>query len=202
MPHASILLVDDDRLILATYGKGLRRAGYVVEATESAAVALDLAARHSFDLAILDIRMPEMSGLELASLLMERNQLPTLFLSAYSDQATVEEAVVKGALSYVIKPIAVSMLVPAIETALGRARDLKTLQRAKGQLESALAAERNTSVAIGMMMERHHLPQKQAFDVLRQEARSRSKIIEALAKDLVDAEDILNLPKGRAKPAP
>ena len=169
-----------------------------METAESAATAQRLAAAQAFDLAILDIRMPEMSGLELAGLLMQRHQLPALFLSAYSDQALVEESVSRGALSYVVKPISVSMLVPAIETALGRARDIKALQGAREQLENALAAERNTSVAIGMMMERHHLPRKQAFDVLRQEARSRSTKVEAIAKALVDAEDILNLPNGRA----
>ena len=104
MPH-HVLLVDDDRLIIGTLGNGLRQAGYAVAEAASGETALALAKHQIPDLAILDIRMPGISGIELARRLRDTNRVPTLFLSAYSDKKMVEEAIDEGGLGYVVKPV-------------------------------------------------------------------------------------------------
>ena len=96
MPH--ILLVDDDRLILATLGTGLRRAGYSVSEANSGEQALRLAAERKPDLALLDIRMPGMSGIEVAAQFRETHGTPFIFLSAYGDENLVDQAAQLGAL--------------------------------------------------------------------------------------------------------
>ncbi len=191
MPH-HVLLVDDDRLILGTLGNGLRQAGYAVAEAASGETALALAQHQIPDLAILDIRMPGISGIELARWLRDTHRVPTLFLSAYSDKKMVEEAIDEGGLGYVVKPVDVSQLVPAIEAALARARDLQALGKAKDRLEEALKGGRDTTTAIGILMERRGLRRQDAFELLRTHARAQRRRLELLARDIVDAAETLN----------
>jgi len=192
MAKAEILLVDDDRLVLTTLGIGLRRAGYSVHEASSGEAALAMAKETRFDIAILDIGMPDISGTELAGQLLSDHDLPAMFLSAYIAEDTVDEAVAKGGLGYLVKPIDVPQLIPALESALARARDLQALMKLKGQLEHALGSGRDTSTAVGILMERHGLGRQAAFDSLRRIARSRGTRVEALAGELVEAAESLN----------
>lgn len=194
MPETRLLLVDDDRLVLATLSRGLREAGYAVETAESGTAALETAARQSFDLAILDIRMPGLSGIDLAARLRQAHALPAMFLSAYSDRAQVEAAVAGGGVGYLVKPVDYALIVPAIECALARARDLAALLQAKTQLEQALAGGRATSIATGILMERRCLSEKEAFEQLRAAARRQQRKIEDHAAGLVAAVEQLNTP--------
>lgn len=187
-----ILLVDDDRLILGTLGNGLRQAGYTVTEATSGEAALVFTQQQIPDLAVLDIRMPGMSGIELARRLRDTYHVPALFLSAYSDKKMVGEAIEEGGLGYVVKPVDVPQLVPAIEAALARARDLQALGKAKDQLEEALKGGRDTTTAIGILMERKGLRRQDAFELLRAHARAQRRRLESLARDIVDAVETLN----------
>ena len=192
MAKAEVLLVDDDRLVLSTLGIGLRHAGYSVNEADSGEAALALAAANRYDIAILDIGMPDMPGTELAGLLLAEHGLPAMFLSAFSNQEVVDEAVTKGGLGYLVKPVDVPRLIPALESALARARDLQALLKLKTQLEHALGSGRDTSMAVGILMERRGLNRQAAFDALRSHARNRGMRLEAVAKEVVDALETIN----------
>lgn len=191
-PRCRLLLVDDDRLILATLAQGLRLAGYDVVTADSGRAALERATKAKFDLAVLDIRMPGMSGPEIARRFAETGGPPCLFLSAYSDIEQVREAVNEGAMGYVIKPVEVSHLIPALETALARARDLDVLGQTRVQLERALAGGRQTSIAVGILMERRRLAEASAFAALRDAARAERRKVDDHAGELVAALERLN----------
>jgi response regulator NasT len=192
MTSVRLLLVDDDRLILATLGKNLREAGYEVELADSGAAALELAVRSPFHLAILDMRMPGLSGTETAMALRDRHGIPALFLSAYGEVEQVRQAVAEGGLGYVVKPADAPQLIPAIEAALARARDLNSLFQAKAQLERALAGGRQTSIAIGILMERRGLSEPKAFAALRAAARRRQIKLDEHCAGLVAALELVN----------
>lgn len=185
MPPIRILLVDDDRLALATMGAGLSSLGYAVTRADSGEAALALAAEQEFDLALLDIRMPGLSGIELCHLLHRRHELPSLFLSAYGEREQITEAIREGALGYLMKPIDAPHAVPAIESALARAHDLKALRETKAQLEQALAGGRQTSVAVGILMMQRQLSEQAAFDWLRAEARRQRRKLADYCAELV-----------------
>ncbi len=187
-----ILLVDDDRLILSTLGSGLRQAGYTVTEAASGEAALAFTQRQPPDLAVLDIRMSGMSGIELARRLRDAHHVPVLFLSAYSDKKMVEEAINEGGLGYVVKPVDVPQLVPAIEAALARSQDMKALGQAKDHLEEALKGGRDITTAIGILMERQGLLQQDAFELLRARARVQRRRLDDLAREIVDAVEALN----------
>ncbi len=187
MEAPRILIADDDRVILATLGEGLEDAGYDVLKAANGSQAVALCKQENPDLAILDIRMPEMDGIEAARHLRAETDVPFLFLSAYGDTETVRQAVQEGALGYLVKPLDTLQIIPTIEAALARARELKGYRESKAQLTRALEAGRETNIAIGLIMERHRLAREQAFETLRAMARSQSRKINELARDVIQA---------------
>jgi response regulator NasT len=188
-----LLLVDDDRLILSTLANGLRHAGYQVSTAESALDAQDfLSAGHGLpDLVILDVQMPQTDGLALAQRLRAFEHLPFVMLSAYSDAASVASATQAGALAYMVKPIDVPQMVPTIEAALLRAKDLHRLHAASEQLKNALAVERVVSVAVGITMVQYRLSREAAFDMLRSAARRQRGKLSDVAQTVLQAHEAL-----------
>lgn len=189
-PH--ILVVDDDRLVLASLARGLRQAGYRVSVAANGEDAIAMARKEPPDLALLDVRMPGMDGIELGRLLREQAGVPFLYLSAYGQSDIVKQAAEQGALGYLVKPLDIAQIVPEIETALSRAREIKTLSEKGVQLTTALAGSRNVSMAVGVLMTREHVPQDQAFELLRAHARSQRRPVEEIAKELLGSADNLN----------
>lgn len=192
--ETTILLVDDDRLVLSTLSMGLTRAGYRVVTAESADDAeAFLASGERPDLAILDVRMPGTSGLALAERLRSLDHIPFMLLTAYSDQETVDRATASGALAYLVKPVDTPQLVPAIKAALARARDIHGLEATERQLQQALNSEREISIAIGITMVQYRLDRKAAFELLRKTARSQGRKLAVLAVEIISASETLNL---------
>lgn len=202
MAGEKILIVDDERLVLATLGEGLRQAGYEVEEAASGEEALRLLEAHGPDLAILDMRMPGMSGVDVAHWLRLHGDIPFLFLSAYSDAGAVEQAVEEGALGYLVKPLDVPQIVPSIEAALARAREFRKLNESRHHLSTALSQSRETSVAVGLAMERYRVSEQQAFELLRSAARSHRRKLVDVAQELVAAAEVLNRPYAEQVGAP
>lgn len=191
-----ILVVDDDRLVLTTLAEGLRSAGYEVTRAGSGEEALELLERHDTreaDLALLDVRMPGISGLELARRLQARRTLPFLFLSAFDDRAMVREAVEHGALGYLVKPLVVQQIVPTLEAALARGRELRALRSAHEEARAAAAERQTVSIAVGLLMERNGIDRERAFRVLRARARTQRRKLHEIASELLDAASLLTL---------
>lgn len=187
MTQAHILLLEDDLVNLRTMARGLRHAGYLVTEAESAEEALASCAKCRPDLAVLDIRMPGQSGLELGRCLTEHH-IPFMFLTAYDDEAFVREAQELGALGYLVKPLDVPRVIPSLATALARARDMQGLRESEEKLVSALQHSREISTAVGLLMERYNQSAEEAFSMLRDQARfQRMKVLE-VAKALLAGE--------------
>lgn len=194
-----VLAVDDDRVMLDALARGLRKAGYqVIEAT-SGEQALELALALRPDLAILDVRMPGMSGFELAQALREQVPTPFLFASVHGDEDVVRSAAEHGALGYLLKPIDTAQLLPAIESALARARDIRRLEESEAQLTQALSKSRETSIAVGILVERHRVDRQEAFELLREHARAQRRKVADVAEDVLRAAETLSLKRPGAK---
>jgi two-component system, response regulator PdtaR len=205
-PSKRILLVDDDRLIVTTLARGLRNHGYTVREATSGEDAIALAQQDAPDIALLDVRMAGLSGLDVARVFRDQLNIPFLFLSAYGDAEIVREAAECGALGYLVKPLDVAQIVPTLESALARARDLRALRETESQLNAALATGRETSTAVGILMARDHIDRESAFNQLRDHARSQRRKIHELSAELITAMETMNaisseekkgLPRGR-----
>jgi len=179
-----ILVADDERVVLFTLAEGLREAGFDVVEARDGLQALALCRSEKPGLALLDIRMPGLDGLDLAQRLRDETTVPFLFFSAYGDEAMVQRAVEIGALGYLIKPLQVASIVPMIRTALARSKDISGLQ-------GALASNRTIATAVGMLMRAEGLDQPAAFDRLRGQARSQRRKLEDVARLMIDGDTVL-----------
>jgi two-component system, response regulator PdtaR len=194
-----ILVVDDDRLVLAALAEGLRGAGYRVTGAAGGQDALGAAGRDAPDLALIDVRMPGMGGIELGGKLREAG-VPFLYLSAYGDDDVVEQAVNEGALGYLVKPLDIQQIVPSIEAALACAAQFRKLRETEAQLNTALAGSREISMAVGLLMMRDRLNRDQAFEVLRANARSQRRQVAEVAKELLTSAEKLYTIRGLNEP--
>jgi len=189
MPTATLLLVDDDRLVLTTLAAGFRQAGYIVLEASDGDAAIRIAEEHAPDLAILDMRKLGRDGHDVAVWLRGHTDIPFLFLSAYSDELTVTKAIAAGALGYLIKPLNVTQILPSIEAALKRGRVLIALLEEEAHLSAALRIGRQTSIAVGILMARHRLAEQAAFEKLRSQARAERRKVSDLAAELISAAE-------------
>jgi response regulator NasT len=187
-----ILIVDDDALLLQFLAEVLGHAGYDTVSATSAAEAIRQIEQREPDLALLDITMPGMSGLELARHLHENTSVPFMFLSATGDIETGKQAATYGAVGFVVKPVDAVHLMPAFEAGLARADEIRQLRRTEVNLNAALAAGRETSLAVGLLMGRFQSDRNTAFEVLRDHARSSRRKINEVADQLLAAEEVLN----------
>jgi len=198
--NRTILVVDDDRLITTILTTGLTEAKYGVYAVESVDEAekwLDKNDRP--DLVILDMNMPKRSGVELGKKLNEMNKIPFIFLTAYSEDEYVKQAKDSGAMGYLVKPVNMSQIIPAVETAITRSEDFQLLRRTKEMLQTALDGDRAVSVAVGVIMERMRLTHDESFEIIRNKARSNHLKIIDVANSIINASETLNITKNNKK---
>ena len=191
-PKRLILIVDDDKILTEFLGELLASAGYDTMLAHSSDQALALIAEREPDLALLDIHMPGMSGLELAKQLNRNTTVPFMFLSGRGDADAGKQAAAYGAVGFVVKPVDEQHLMPAFEAGLARADEIRQLRRTELNLNAALAAGRETSLAVGLLMGKFQTDRNTAFEVLRDHARSSRRKINEVADQLLGAEETLN----------
>lgn len=192
MDKGKILVVDDDRLVLATLTHGLLQAGYEVIDTDNGDDAILLAREHRPDLALLDIRMEGMSGLEVAAVLRESLRTPFMFLSAFADDETVAKVKALGAVDYLVKPLEVRQILPAVEAALARLRDRAIAPDAPAVTLETLTP--TVAMAVGVLMHRYSLGRGVALERLRRLGREDGHSDEQVAQRLLDAAELLARP--------
>lgn len=196
---AHILIVEDDRLVLAGLSAGLEERGYGVSRTASGEEAIAAVDTARPDLVLMDICLPGISGIEAAQKITEELDVPIIFLSALDTEEVVRQAITLGTLSYLVKPITIKQLVPAVETALARAREMSELKSTEEHLSTALKQSREISVAIGVLMERHEISAEEAFETLRSHARNTRRKTSDVAQDVISGA--LSLAPRRNPPA-
>ena len=185
----TVLVADDDPLALAALGRGLRAAQLdLLEAPDSLS-ALTACVESSPSLAVIGYPLRGSHGVELARLIATQTSVPFIFLSANSDEGTVREAIEAGALAYLVKPIDVQQILPAVRTALQRAREIQALRARAKALDAALQSERNVCIATGLLMAKFHVSQQEAFERLRRHARSKRTRLEQIATELLAASN-------------
>ncbi len=193
-----ILVVDDDRLVLATLAHGLTQAGYDVIDADNGDDAILLAREHRPDLALLDIRMEGMSGFDVAAYLREYCKMPFMFLSAFTDDDTVRQVHELGAVDYLVKPLDIGQIVPAVQAVFARLKASSsaaiapvalTAPTAAGQTDALSAVE---AMAVGVLMHRYSLPRDAAFGRLQRMATANGLAPGAEAERLLEAVERLS----------
>ena len=163
-----ILVAEDETIIRLDLKALLERAGFQVCAEARDGVeAVELARTEKPDLAILDVKMPRLDGIEAAKRILDERPIPIVMLTAYGQEELVSRAVEAGVFGYLVKPFREQDLVPAIATARARHEELQALREEAESLAEALAARRAIERAKGLLMAKEGLTEQQAFERLR-----------------------------------
>ncbi|MEO6408596.1 MAG: response regulator [Burkholderiaceae bacterium] len=197
MTHkATILVVDDDRLVLATLTHGLAQAGYDVIDADNGDDAILLAREHRPDLALLDIRMEGKSGFDVAAYLREYCQTPFMFLSAFSDAETIAQAKALGAVASLVKPLDIGQIVPAVAAALADSKARRDAASTVATPTPTPFASSDTLVAmaVGVLMHRFSLARGPALERLRRLAQADRRSDFEQAERVLEAIERLSLP--------
>ncbi len=199
-----ILVVDDDRLVLATLSHGLAQAGYEVIDADNGDDAILLARAHRPDLALLDIRMQGLSGFDVAAYLREHERTPFMFLSAFSDEGTARQVAELGAVDWLVKPLDIGHILPAVAAALARlgaaappAQPASASPAAPSTALSAASSAEATgevAMAVGVLMHRFSLRRAAALDRLGRLAAAASRSVDAQAAHVLSAIESMALP--------
>jgi response regulator NasT len=161
----------------------LERAGFeVVAEARDGREAVALAAEHRPDLAVMDVKMPELDGIDAARQMLEQRQIPIVMLTAFSEAALVGRAVDAGVFGYLVKPFRESDLLPAIEAARARHAELQALRDEAGSLRDALEARKLIERAKGLLMEKDGLSEGEAFARLRGASQQTGRPLREVAQ--------------------
>jgi response regulator NasT len=161
----------------------LERAGFeVVAEARDGREAVALAAEHRPDLAVMDVKMPELDGIEAARQMLEQRQIPIVMLTAFSEAALVGRAIDAGVFGYLVKPFRESDLLPAIEAARARHAELQALRDEAGSLRDALEARKLIERAKGLLMEKDGLSEGEAFARLRGASQQTGRPLREVAQ--------------------
>ena len=186
---ARVVIAEDEAIIRLDLKELLEEEGYdVVAETGRGDEAVDLVRSHQPDLAILDIKMPGMDGLQAARHIAGERLCAVLILTAFSQRDLVEQARDAGALAYIVKPFQKSDLIPAIEVALGRYAELVQLESDVGDLQERLEARKSIDRAKGQLMDQHGLSETDAWRFLQTTAMNRRVKVHEVADLVISGE--------------
>jgi AmiR/NasT family two-component response regulator len=181
-----VVVAEDEAIIRLDLVETLRSEGYdVVADTGRGDEAVALVAEHQPDLALLDVKMPGVDGLAAARAISAERRTAVVMLTAFSHRELIEEASDAGAMAYLVKPYNRADLVPAIETALARFREMRALESQVGELEDRLEARKRIDRAKGRLIDDHGLTEAEAFRWLQQQAMSARRTMAEVADDVL-----------------
>ncbi len=189
MTSTRVVLAEDEALIRLDLKESLIEQGYdVVGEASDGAQALDLVRETGPDVVILDVMMPGVDGLTAAREIMRDRLAAVVILTAYSQRDLVEQARDAGAMAYVVKPYQPEELVPAIELAVARFRELEVLAKEAESLSERLEARKVIDRAKGKLQDSHGLTEQAAFRFIQQTAMSRRTSMKKIAQGVLDGE--------------
>ena len=191
MKRTRILIADDESLILMDLREMLTNLGYLVvgEANDGRS-AVNIARELRPDLVIMDIKMPDMDGIEAAQVLTGEKIAPVLLLTAYSQQDLIERAKEAGVVGYLVKPFRESNLAPAIDITLARFEEFQTLQKEVEDLEEALETRKVVDRAKGILMDTQGLTEHEAFRRIQKMSMNTRRPMKEIAEAIVLAHDM------------
>jgi response regulator NasT len=190
-PTARILVAEDEALIRLDLVEMLTEAGYEVVAQATNGVeAIALAKEFKPDLAILDVKMPELDGISAAQEIIEIS--PVLMLTAFSQKELVERARDAGVMAYVVKPFSINDLTPAIEIAMSRHLQMRSLKEEVTDLHERLETRKIIDRAKGILMKAMNLSEPEAFGWIQRAAMDRRISMKAVAEAVISPGSALD----------
>lgn len=182
-----ILVAEDETIIRLDLKDMLARAGFDVCAeARDGEEAVALARSEEPDLAIMDVKMPKLDGIEAARRILDERPIPIVMLTAYGQEEIVSRAVEAGVFGYLVKPFREQDLLPAIQAARARHEELQAVREEAESLAEALAARKVIERAKGLLMQKEGLSEDAAFARLRKASQVSGRPLKVIAEAVVD----------------
>lgn len=192
MDALRILIADDESLRVMSLKGQLESLGHkVVAEASSGKEAVHLAEELRPDLAILDIKMPEMDGIEAAQKITMERPIPIILLTAYSERELAERAASANVSAYLMKPISEQDLLPAIALAVSRFKEFQSLHQEVDDLRDALETRKLIERAKGILMRRLNLTEEEAFRRMQRRSQNENKRLGEIAQAIITADGML-----------
>ena len=186
-----ILVAEDETIIRLDLRDMLERAGFTVCAeARDGLEAVDLARGERPDVAIMDVKMPRLDGIDAARRILDERPIPIVMLTAYDEQDLVSRAVEAGVFGYLVKPFREADLLPAIATARARHEELAALREEAESLAEALAARKVIERAKGLLMTKEGITEQQAFERLRRASQVSGRPLRVIAEAVLATLDV------------
>jgi AmiR/NasT family two-component response regulator len=181
-----ILVAEDETIIRLDLRALLEQAGFdVCGEARDGVEAVELARELEPDLAVMDVKMPHLDGIEAARRILEERPIPIVMVTAYDQDEIVSRAVEAGVFGYLVKPFREQDLLPAIQTARARHDELQALRAEAESLADALAARKAIERAKGVLMAKEGLTEQEAFDRLRRASQLSGRPLKVVAEALI-----------------
>ena len=181
-----IIVAEDEAIIRMDLIEMLRESGYnVIGEAANGREAISLARHLKPDLAILDVKMPEIDGISAAEVITSEKLAAVLMLTAFSQRELVERARDAGAMAYLVKPFSISDLTPAIEMALGRYAQIQALESEVGELGQRLEARKLVDRAKGVLMANLGISEPEAFKWIQKAAMDQRSSMSAVSEGVL-----------------
>jgi response regulator NasT len=185
-----VIIADDESVIRMDLREMLTNLGYlVIGEVGDGRSAVNLARELKPDVVIMDIKMPDMDGIEAAKLLTEERIAPVLLLTAYSQQELIGRAKDAGVVGYMVKPFRESDLAPAIEVAVARFAEFRALEKEVGDLTLALETRKVVDRAKGILMDSQGLSEAEAFRKIQKMSMNTRKPMKEVAEAIILAQE-------------
>ncbi len=182
-----VVIAEDEAIIRLDLREILEEEGYeIVGETGRGDEAVELVRQHLPDVVILDIRMPGTDGLEAAKAIAGERLAAVLMLTAFSQRDLIEQARDAGALAYLVKPFDRNDLVPQIEVALGRHREIVALSQEVKGLEQQIETRRTVDRAKGILMDDAGLKEHEAFTWIQRTAMRDRRTMREISLQVID----------------
>ena len=181
-----VLVAEDETIIRLDLKDLLERSGFEVCAeARDGEEAVELARSEQPDVAIMDVKMPRLDGIEAARRILDERPIPIVMLTAYGQDELVQRAAEAGVFGYLVKPFREQDLLPAIRTARARHEELTALRAEAESLAEALAARKAIERAKGLLMKRENLSEQEAFERLRKASQISGRPLKVVAEALL-----------------
>jgi two-component system, response regulator PdtaR len=181
-----ILVAEDETIIRLDLKDLLERSGFEVCAeARDGEEAVALARSEQPDVAIMDVKMPKLDGIEAARRILDERPIPIVMLTAYGQDDLVQRAAEAGVFGYLVKPFREQDLLPAIRTARARHEELAALREEAESLAEALAARKAIERAKGLLMAKEGLSEQDAFERLRKASQISGRPLKVVAEALI-----------------